>query len=114
MNESTKLIAVKESTTPLFRLELPEGALDLVIMKNKKGEYGIIENVLVEEKFRRRGIATKLLIQAIELAKQLNLYKLTLTCSDELTYVYARLGFSWHPLGQSHCMRLNLKKERKK
>jgi len=109
MTEPTKLIAIKESTTPLFRLELPEGGLDLAIMKNKKGEYGIIENVFVEEEFRGRGIATKLLIQAIELAKQLDLYKVTLTCSDELTYFYAKLGFAWRPLGQSHCMRINLK-----
>ena len=107
--EPTKLLAIKESTTPLFRLELPEGGLDLVILKNKRGEYGIIENVFVEEEFRKRGIATKLMKQSIELAKTLNLYKLTLTCSDSMTPFYARFGFKWHLLGQSHCMRINLK-----
>tara|TARA_Y100001963_G_C6733840_1_gene425292 strand:- start:218 stop:544 length:327 start_codon:yes stop_codon:yes gene_type:complete len=86
-----------------------KGSLQLIVLKNDKGSYGIIENVFVKEEFRNKGIATSLIREAIETSRQKGFYKITLTCSDELTYFYAKLGFSWHPLGQSHCMRLDLK-----
>ena len=85
------------------------GRLELVVLQNKKGSYGIIENVLVKEEFRNQGIASSLIKEAIETSKQKGFYKITLTCSDDLTYFYTKLGFAWHPLGQSHCMRMNLK-----
>ena len=88
------------------------GNLDLVVLQNIKGSYGIIENVFVKEEFRQQGIASSLVKEAIQTAREKGFYKITLTCADELTYFYAKFGFSWHPLGQSHCMRLDLKKER--
>jgi GNAT superfamily N-acetyltransferase len=85
------------------------GRLELVVLQNKKGSYGIIENVLVKEEFRNQGVASNLIKEAVETSKQKGFYKITLTCSDDLTYFYTKLGFAWHPLGQSHCMRMNLK-----
>ena len=85
------------------------GSLELVVLQNKKGSYGIIENVFVKEEFRNQGIASSLIKEAIETSKQKGFYKITLTCADDLTYFYAKLGFAWHPLGQSHCMRIDLK-----
>ena len=95
----------------LWRLTDSErrGKLELVTMQNDKGSYGIIENVFVEEEHRGQGIASQLIAEAINLAKEKNFYKITLTCSEDMVYFYARHGFSWHMLGQSHCMRINLK-----
>lgn len=84
------------------------GKLEMVMLQNKSGSYGIIENVFVEEEHRGQGIASQLVTEAVSLAKEKGFYKITLTCSDELTPFYAKLGFKWHLLGQSHCMRMDL------
>jgi len=99
---------IEQASTLLFNFKLEEGSLQMVIMQNKRGQYGIIENVFVEEPFRGKGIATKLMAEAVKLAKQLKLYKITLTCADDLTLMYSKMGFKWYPLGQSHCMRMNI------
>ena len=84
------------------------GSLELVILQNEKGSYGIIENVFVKEEFRNQGIASSLIKEAIETSKQKGFYKITLTCSEDLTAMYTKMGFTWHSRGQSHCMRMNL------
>ena len=100
---------IDQTFTPLFNFKLREGSLQMVILQNKRGQYGIIENVFVEEEFRGRGIATKLVKKAIDTARKFGLYKITLTCSEDLTSMYTKMGFKWYSSGQSHCMRINLK-----
>ena len=85
------------------------GSLDLVTLQNAKGSYGIIENVFVKEEFRNQGIASSLIKEAIQTAKEKNLYKITLTCTDEMISFYSRLGFEWKSSGQGYCMRIDFK-----
>ena len=92
-----------------FRDSEHRGSADLVVLENKKGSYGIIENVFVKEEFRNQGIASYLIKEAIQTAREKNLYKITLTCAEEMTPFYLRFGFKWHKDGQSHCIRINLK-----
>jgi len=99
---------IDQTSTLLFHFKLEEGDLQMVIMQNEKGQYGIIENVFVKEQFRKQGIATKLVDEAVKLAQKLNLYKIVLTCSEDLTLMYTKMGFTWYSRGQSHCMRMNL------
>jgi len=99
---------IEQTSTPLFHFKLEEGHLQMVIVHNKRGQYGIIENVFVEEKFRRRGVATRLVAEAVELAKKLGLYKITLTCNKSLVDFYKYRGFEWKENGQAYCMRMNL------
>tara|TARA_R100000234_G_scaffold80494_1_gene50499 strand:- start:394 stop:714 length:321 start_codon:yes stop_codon:yes gene_type:complete len=85
------------------------GSLDLVTLQNPKGSYGIIENVFVKEEFRNQGIASSLIKEAIQTAKEKNLYKITLTCTDEMISFYSKFGFEWKNSGQGYCMRIDLK-----
>ena len=84
------------------------GRLELVVLQNTKGSYGIIENVFVKEEFRNQGVASSLIKEAIETSKQKGFYKITLTCSEDLAPMYTKMGFTWYSEGQSHCMRMNL------
>ena len=99
---------IEQTSTLLFHFKLEEGSLQMVLMQNEKGQYGIIENVFVKEQFRKQGIASNLVAEAVKLAKRLKMYKIVLTCSEDLTPMYAKMGFTWYPEGQSHCMRMNL------
>lgn len=83
------------------------GRLEMVVLKNDKGSYGIIENVFVKPKHRGKGIASALLEKAQELAKEKHFYKIVLTCSNELVEFYKKLGFEWQGSGQAYCMRVD-------
>tara|TARA_R110000824_G_scaffold9932_11_gene44143 strand:+ start:1654 stop:2010 length:357 start_codon:yes stop_codon:yes gene_type:complete len=101
---------MKRTSVNLFTLkENGKGQLEMVVLSNKKGYYGIIENVFVEEKFRGKGVATKLMGEAKCLAETLRLYKIVLTCSEELIDFYKGYGFEWQEGGQAFCMRMDFK-----
>lgn len=59
--------------------------------------YGLIENVVTHEKYRKRGYGTKVLQKAVEIAKENNCYKVMLMTSskskDTLRF-YEKAGFS--------------------
>ena len=86
-----------------------QGELDLIIISNKKGDYGIIENVSIEEEYREKGLATELLEKTLEICKSMNLYKVVLTCSGPMISFYSERGFEWQADGQAFCMRADLK-----
>ena len=106
---------MKRSSVNLFTFkEKGKGQVEMVVLSNKKGYYGIIENVFVEEKFRGKGIATKLINEAKYLAETLKLYKIVLTCSDGLIDFYKGHGFEWQESGQAYCMRMDFKENTNK
>tara|TARA_R100001443_G_scaffold4277_2_gene12602 strand:+ start:12200 stop:12556 length:357 start_codon:yes stop_codon:yes gene_type:complete len=101
---------MKRTSVNLFTFtEKGKGKLEMVVLSNKKGYYGIIENVFVEQEFRRRGIAAKLINEAKCLAETLKLYKIVLTCSKDLIEFYENCGFEWQQDGQAYCMRSDFK-----
>lgn len=58
--------------------------------------YGLIENVVTHFDFRKRGYGTRVLHQAIEIAKENNCYKLMLLTGskkDETLSFYEKAGF---------------------
>ena len=87
--------------------EQHRGRLEMVVLINKKGSYGIIENVFVKEEYRGQGIASELVETAKSLAAEKKFYKIVLTCSEALLPFYKRLGFEWQEQGQAYCMRLD-------
>lgn len=54
---------------------------------------GYIENVVVDEKYRGKGIGQELVAKGVELAKGWNCYKIILTCKPELAEFYGKSGF---------------------
>lgn len=65
---------------------------------------GRIEDVVVRKGYEGRGIATKLIERAIEKAKDIGCYKITLDCRPELESFYAKFDFRQHEIS----MRLDL------
>ena len=71
----------------------------LVIVPNlsrSARSFGLIENVVTHEQFRRQGIGTALMKSALELAWSQGCYKMTLTTGsqkEQTLRFYERLGF---------------------
>lgn len=59
--------------------------------------YGLIENVITDSAYRKRGYATKALNKAVEIAKEKNCYKvmlLTGSKKEETLRFYEKAGFA--------------------
>jgi GNAT superfamily N-acetyltransferase len=74
------------------------GRCYIYIIKNDlhKEPYALLEDVYVDEKHRGKGIGTELVKRAIELAKNLDCYKIIATSRFERNNVhkwYEKLGF---------------------
>lgn len=69
------------------------------------GTAGLIEDVVVREKMRGRGIGQKMVSVLIDKAKLLDCYKVILSCFPERINFYERSGFS----NESITMRYNIK-----
>jgi len=74
------------------------GRCFIYLIKNDLHEepYALLEDVFVDENYRGRGIGTELVKKAIEVAKQLNCYKIIATSRFERGNVhewYQKLGF---------------------
>ena len=61
---------------------------------HEAGVRGRIEDVVVEEASRSRGVARSLLTAASQLAVARGVYKLSLDCKAELEQFYSRFGFA--------------------
>jgi GNAT superfamily N-acetyltransferase len=69
------------------------------------GIAGFLEDVVIREEYRNNGVGSLLVQKIIEKSKELNCYKLVLSCFPERTAFYERNGF----FKESINMRNNLK-----
>jgi GNAT superfamily N-acetyltransferase len=69
------------------------------------GTAAHLEDVVVDEPYRGKGIGEKLVAKAVETATEHNCYKLMLTCFAKTVPYYEKFGFTSHDIG----MRLELK-----
>ena len=53
-----------------------------------------IEDVIVSKKYRKQGIADKLIKYCINFSKKENCYKIILNCNNNLTKFYEKFGFT--------------------
>jgi predicted N-acetyltransferase YhbS len=102
----TQFSSVKEIEIAKFSADNEQmGKADLIIHTRPNGEkVAILEDVFTEMQFRRQGVATTIVEEAIRTAKNLGAYKLVLMCTDENTNFYSRFGFQVC----QNAMRLNL------
>ncbi|CAD7957174.1 unnamed protein product [Amoebophrya sp. A120] len=56
-------------------------------------KVGHVEDVVTSEKFRRRGLAKKVILSLLEIAKEENCYKVILDCTESNSEVYKKMGF---------------------
>lgn len=76
----------------------------IVNYRGTKGPVGLIEDVWTHEEYRKRGLASRLVLRLIELAKELGCYKVNLSCADHNINFYKSLGFEVY----QNNMRINL------
>lgn len=72
------------------------GSLTLAIYRVPTGIRSIVEDVVVDEKFRRMGVAQELLSRAIELAREAGATSVSLTSSPHrhaANLLYQKMGF---------------------
>jgi GNAT superfamily N-acetyltransferase len=81
------------------------GAADLIIMPNlshRATPWAMMENVIVDERMRRRGIARALVTHLVNLARESGCYKIGLSSDRRRTEghrLYESLGFDQYGLG---------------
>ena len=81
------------------------GAADLLIVPNishRGSPWAVMENIIVEEGMRRKGIARRLIRHMIDLAKRSGCYKIGLSSSKKRVAAhrfYESLGFQQYGLG---------------
>lgn len=66
---------------------------------------GFIEEVIVDNQYRKKGVGEELIRFVIEEAKKVGCYKVTLSCFDELISFYTKCGF----FKENNTMRYNVK-----
>ena len=72
------------------------GSITLIIEQKVIHNFGYvchIEDVIVRKKYRNKGIGTKLISIAKEVAKQYNCYKIILNCNNNLKKFYNKNNF---------------------
>ena len=72
---------------------------------HKGGTIGHIEDVAVRPGHQGKGVGSAVVRDLVELARQSGCYKVILSCNDENTAFYSRVGFRRHDNG----MRIDLK-----
>jgi len=61
------------------------------------GKYvGHIEDIVVHESYRKRGIAQEILSRLQSISEDRNCYKIILDCTDDIMSVYKKSGFTQH------------------
>lgn len=79
--------------------EIGRAYIYLIYNDSHERPFGLMEDVYVDETYRGKGIGSILVGKVIELAKELNCYKLIATSRisrPKVHELYQRLGFSQH------------------
>jgi glucosamine-phosphate N-acetyltransferase len=66
------------------------------------GRVGHIEDVVVSRKHQGKGIGEKIMLYALEYAKNQGCYKTILDCDDAVKPFYEKIGFKWHSNGMRY------------
>lgn len=76
----------------------------IVNYRGLKDPVGLIEDVWTHEDYRKKGLASRIVLGLLGLAKQLGCYKVNLSCADHNINFYKSLGFEVY----QNNMRINL------
>lgn len=103
--ESSHNISVKESQDAKYTIEHTEngevisrGSI-IIDMKPAGKPAGLIEDIWTKDEYRKKGLASNIVKQLVEIAKEHKCYKVVLVCSDQNVHFYNRAGFYRHQNG---------------
>lgn len=102
--------SIKNSEVYKFTLDIKENdeivSIGSIIINFRKDDrpVGLIEDIWTKESHRKKGFATKIIKNLIEISKDFNCYKCVLSCSSENVDFYKKIGFNIH----QNTMRYNL------
>ena len=69
---------------------------------HKLGSVGHIEDVVIDSRYRSKGLGTMIIKKLVNVAKENNCYKIILDCDIKNTSYYEHIGFT----NKGHCMAL--------
>ncbi len=89
-----------DSSTRKFLAFIEEGGKTIsrgtVLINNRPdglGKVGIIEDVWTDNNHRKKGLASKIIQELIDIANDFGAYKIVLGCSDDNMAIYHKFGF---------------------
>ena len=71
-------------------------------------KMGHVENVLVKEEYRRRGLGEELVARLVDMAKEAGCYRVDLNCKANLEHFYGKNGFIRRGLHMSTYIKENM------
>ena len=71
-------------------------------------KMGHVENVLVKEEYRRRGLGEELVARLVDMAKEGGCYRVDLNCKANLEHFYGKNGFIRRGLHMSTYIKENM------
>lgn len=92
----------------IFVLEINDiivAATTLIIEQkfiHKLSKYGHIEDVIVNNEYRRKGYGKKIIKHVVDYCKKNNFYKITLTCGEKLIKFYEKNKFQVYQYHMSY------------
>ena len=86
------IIAVDTNISTIENSLVGFGSLHLTT-KIRGGKIGFIEDIVIKENYRNKGIGRLILNDLINKAKMESCYKLVLDCKEETKNFYTKLGF---------------------
>ena len=67
-------------------------------------KYGHIEDVIIADKYRRKGYGTLIINHIVDYCKKNKFYKITLTCKEELIPFYEKNNFEVYQCHMSYLL----------
>lgn len=72
--------------------DVSKGTL-IINFREGKDPMGLIEDIWTHEDYRKRGLATRIVLSLVNTAKEWGCYKVNLSCADHNIDFYRRFGF---------------------
>lgn len=91
-NPTTKIVVIEDTTSH----EIIGGGTVFCMEKlhNSDNRMGFIQDVVINEKYRGKGLGKKLVNKLYEVGKANKCYKIILNCNPDVEDFYTKLGFT--------------------
>ena len=91
----------------IYVYEIIVGTVKLLIEQkiiHKLSKYGRIEDIIVKKDYRNKGIGSTMIKHIIDYCRENNFFKLSLSCSEDLSKFYQANNFKVYQLNMSQLL----------